>query len=52
MAEIKPSNPMRELDDETGIGLIEKRRRGFGKVNVDLRENLLMPERKTDERKI
>ena len=25
---------MRELDDETGIGLIEKRRQGFGKVNV------------------
>ena len=25
---------MQELDDETGIGLIEKRRQGFGKANI------------------
>ena len=30
----KAIKSMRELDDETGIGLIEKRRQGFGKVNV------------------
>ena len=32
----KAIKSMRELDDETGIGLIEKRRQGFGKVNVCL----------------
>ena len=37
---------MRELDDETGIGLIEKRRQGFGKVNV-IYVKTFMPE-KTD----
>ena len=30
----KAIKSMRELDDETGIGLIEKRRQGFGKVNL------------------
>ena len=30
----KAIKSMRELDDETGIGLIEKRRQGFGKVNI------------------
>ena len=40
---------MRELDDETGIGLIEKRRQGFGKVNV-IYVKTFMPE-KTDEKK-
>ena len=39
-AEIKPLNPSRELDDETGIGLIEKRRQGFGKVKVIYVNNL------------
>ena len=41
---------MRELDDETGIGLIEKRRQGFGKVNV-IYVKTFMPE-KTNEKKI
>ena len=40
---------MRELDDETGIGLIEKRRQGFGKVNV-IYVKTFMPE-KTDEKR-
>ena len=40
---------MRELDDETGIGLIEKRRQGFGKVNV-IYVKTFMPE-KTDAKK-
>lgn len=40
---------VRELDDETGIGLIEKRRQGFGKVNV-IYVKTFMPE-KTDEKK-
>ena len=40
---------MQELDDETGIGLIEKRRQGFGKVNV-IYVKTFMPE-KTDEKK-
>ena len=30
----KAIKSMQELDDETGIGLIEKRRQGFGKVNI------------------
>ena len=30
----KAVKSMRELDDETGIGLIEKRRQGFGKANI------------------
>ena len=40
---------VRELDDETGIGLIEKRRQGFGKVNV-IYVKTFMPE-KTDKKK-
>ena len=45
----KAIKSMRELDDETGIGLIEKRRQGFGKVNV-IYVKTFMPE-KTDEKK-
>lgn len=30
----KAVKSLQELDDETGIGLIEKRRQGFGKVNI------------------
>ena len=45
----KAIKSMRELDDETGIGLIEKRRQGFGKVNV-IYVKTFMPE-KTDAKK-
>lgn len=45
----KAIKSMRELDNETGIGLIEKRRQGFGKVNV-IYVKTFMPE-KTDEKK-
>ena len=45
----KAIKSMRELDDETGIGLIEKRRQGFGKVNV-IYVKTFMPE-KTDKKK-
>ena len=45
----KAIKSMRELDDETGIGLIDKRRQGFGKVNV-IYVKTFMPE-KTDEKK-
>ena len=45
----KAIKSMRKLDDETGIGLIEKRRQGFGKVNV-IYVKTFMPE-KTDEKK-
>ena len=45
----KAIKSMRELDDETGIGLIEKRRQGFGKVNV-IYVKTFMPE-KTDEKR-
>lgn len=45
----KAIKSMRELDDETGIGLIEKRRQGFGKVNV-IYVKTFMPEN-TDEKK-
>ena len=45
----KAIKSMRELDDETGIGLIEKRRQGFGKVNV-IYVKTFMPE-KRDEKK-
>lgn len=30
----KAVKSLQELDDETGIGLIEKRRQGFGKANI------------------
>ena len=40
----KAIKSMRELDDETGIGLIEKRRQGFGKVNV-IYVKTFMPEK-------
>ena len=49
MAEIKAIKSMRELDDETGIGLIEKRRQGFGKVNVIYVKTFMLE--KTDEKK-
>ena len=45
----KAIKSMRELDDETGIGLIEKRRQGFGKVNV-IYVKTFMTE-KTDKKK-
>ena len=45
----KAIKSMRELDDETGIGLIEKRRQGFGKVKV-IYVKTFMPE-KTDEKR-
>ena len=45
----KAIKSMRELDDETGIGLIEKRRQGFGKVNI-IYVKTFMPE-KTDKKK-
>ena len=45
----KAIKSMRELDDETGIGLIEKRRQGFEKVNI-IYVKTFMPE-KTDEKK-
>ena len=41
---------MQELDDETGIGLIEKRRQGFGKVNI-IYVKTFMPE-KTEEKSL
>lgn len=44
----KAIKSMRELDDETGIGLIEKRRQGFGKVNV-IYVKTFMPEKKFEE---
>ena len=36
----KAIKSMRELDDETGIGLIEKRRQGFGKYDVVPKEEI------------
>ena len=45
----KAIKSMRELDDETGIGLIEKRRQGFEKVNI-IYVKTFMPE-KTDEKR-
>ena len=44
----KAIKSMRELDDETGIGLIEKRRQGFGQVNV-IYVKTFMPEKKFEE---
>ena len=46
----KAIKSMQELDDETGIGLIEKRRQGFGKVNI-IYVKTFMPE-KTDKEKL
>ena len=31
-----------ELDDETGIGLIEKKRQGFGKANIIYVKNFVI----------
>ena len=45
----KAIKSMRELDDETGIGLIEKRRQGFGKVNVIYVKTFMLE--KTDGKK-
>lgn len=45
----KAIKSMRELDDEIGIGLIEKRRQGFGKVNVIYVKTFMLE--KTDEKK-
>lgn len=33
---------MQELDDETGIGLIEKKRQGFGKANIIYAKNFVI----------
>lgn len=38
----KAIKSMQELDDETGIGLIEKRRQGFGKVNIIYVKSFIM----------
>ena len=46
----KAIKSMQELDDETGIGLIEKRRQGFGKVNI-IYVKTFMPE-KSEEKKL
>lgn len=46
----KAIKSMQELDDETGIGLIEKRRQGFGKVNI-IYVKTFMPE-KTEEKSL
>ena len=46
----KAIKSMPELDDETGIGLIEKRRQGFGKVNI-IYVKTFMPE-KTEEKSL
>ena len=35
---------MQELDDETGIGLIEKKRQGFGKANIIYVKNFVIEE--------
>ena len=43
----KAIKSMRELDDETGIGLIEKRRQGFGKVNVIYVTNFMKSQNQT-----
>ena len=40
----KAIKSMQELDDEAGIGLIEKRRQGFGKVNI-IYVKTFMPEK-------
>ena len=46
----KAIKSMQELDDEAGIGLIEKRRQGFGKVNI-IYVKTSMPE-KTEKEKL
>ena len=41
---------MQELDDETGIGLIEKRKQGFGKVNIIYVKTFMLE--KTEEKSL
>lgn len=45
MAEIKQ---LQELDDETGIGLIAKRRQGFGKANIIYVKSFMIVEATSD----
>lgn len=40
----KAVKSLQELDDETGIGLIEKRRQGFGKANIIYVKSFLVKE--------
>ena len=40
----KAIKSLQELDDETGIGLIEKRRQGFGKANIIYVKNFIIVE--------
>ena len=46
----KAIKSMQELDDETGIGLIEKRRQGFGKVNIIYVKTFMLE--KTEEKSL
>ena len=48
----KAIKSMRELDDETGIGLIEKRRQGFGKVNIIYVKSFMPGHTKTEKQEI
>ena len=48
----KAIKSMQELDDETGIGLIEKRRQGFGKVNIIFRKSFMPGHTKTEKQEI
>ena len=48
----KAIKSMQELDDETGIGLIEKRRQGFGKVNIIYVKSFMPGHTKTEKQEI
>ena len=44
----KAIKSMQELDKENGIGLIEKKRQGFGKTNIIYVKSFMMQEEKTE----
>lgn len=46
----KAVKSLRELDDESGIGLIEKRRQGFGKANIIYVKSFLINEESDQKR--
>ena len=48
----KAIKSMQELDDETGIGLIEKRRQGFGKANIIYVKSFMPGHTKTEKQEI
>lgn len=46
MEKNKAIKSLQELDQENGIGLIEKKRQGFGKTNIIYVKSFVIPDKK------